>query len=792
MKCSCSQIILALVFSFALLSAPSRAAEPTHTFTVGEDAFLLDGQPYVIRCGEVHAARVPKEYWRHRLQMAKAMGLNTVCAYLFWNLHEPRPGEFNWQDRADVAEYCRIAQELGLWVILRPGPYACAEWEMGGLPSWLLKDPDIRIRSRDPKFIEPARRYLAEVGRVLAPLQITHGGAIIMVQAENEYGFYGDDAAYMGEIRQALLDAGFDVPLFACNPKDQLRRGYRDDLFPVVNFGTDPQDAFRRLRRILPKGPLMCGEFYPGWFDTWGAPHHTGNAPQYLADLEYMLKNKASFSIYMAHGGTTFGFYSGADRPFKPDTSSYDYDAPISEAGWATDKFQATRELFAKYLQPGETLSEPPAKNPLITIAATRATEIAPVFANLPQPRDDAEPQNFEAYDQIFGCILYRTKLPAGPAAELTAESVSDIGQVFLDGERIGYFDRRSRSYKVSLPNRDADATLDILVEAMGRVNFGQEVHDRKGLRAPVKIDDVVLNGWEIYNLPLDDAMLAELNYAALLSVASPSGGQGEGRPAAQPAFYRATVNVKTPGDTFLDMRPWGKGYAWVNDHNLGRYWNIGPQQTMYIPGPWLKAGANEIVILDLFGPTEPTITAQTEPILNTLRPELDIHRPEPRKPAIDLSRLKRVHEGEFTSGADAATVMFAAPVAGRTLAFESTSALDGQPFAAIAELTLLDEAGEPLVASDMRVAAVDSEEREREDGSAGNAIDGQTANFWHTQWGAAQPNHPHQLVLDLGASNKIGGFRYTPRPGGAEVGGRIKGYRVYVGDGAFTQAAAQ
>jgi beta-galactosidase len=760
-----------------VLFAPAHAAEPAHTFTIGDEAFLLDGQPYVIRCGEVHAARVPREYWRHRLQMAKAMGLNTVCAYLFWNQHEPRPGEFNWSDRADVAEYCRIAQELGLWVILRPGPYACAEWEMGGLPSWLLKHPDIRLRSRDPKFIEPVRRYITEVGRVLGPLQITRGGPIIMVQAENEYGFYGDDAEYMGEIRQALLDAGFDVPLFACNPKDQLRRGWRDDLFPVVNFGTDPRGAFQALRRVLPTGPLMCGEFYPGWFDTWGAPHHTGNTEQYLADLKYMLDNKASFSIYMAHGGTTFGFGTGADRPFKPDTSSYDYDAPISEAGWATDKFWKTRELFAKYLQPGETLPDPPAKNPLIAIAPVRATEVAPLFVNLAAPREDAVPRSFEAYDQNYGCILYRTKLPAGPAAQLTVDAAHDVGQVFLDGKRIGYFDRRSRAYAVDLPARDADATLAILVEAMGRVNFGVEVHDRKGLHAPVRIGDAVLTDWEIYNIPLDNAMLGKLNFESLAESAQVG-----------PMFYRATVNVDEPGDTFLDMRPWGKGFAWVNGHNLGRYWNIGPQQTMYIPGPWLKPGANEIVILDLFGPTEPTVAALAEPIINELRPELDITRRELRKPTFDLTSLERVHEAAFDSSTDAQTVMFAKPAAGRTFALETLSAQDGQAFAAIAELVLLDAAGEPLSVADMRVAAVDSEEKEREDGSAGNAIDGQTANFWHTQWGASQPNHPHQLVLDLGGEQTIGGFRYTPRQGGAEVGGRIKNYRIYIGDAAIAK----
>jgi beta-galactosidase len=280
--------------------------------------------------------------------MARAMGLNTVCAYLFWNMHEPRPGQFDWSGQADAAEFCRIAQQEGLWVILRPGPYSCAEWEMGGFPSWLLKHENIQLRTRDARYLDAVKRYLAEVGRVLGPQQVTKGGPILMVQVENEYGFHGKDAAYMGDLRQMLLDAGFDVPLFACNPKDHLRDGFRADLFPVVNFGSDTEGGFKALRQVLPTGPLMCGEFYPGWFDTWGAPHHLGKTDQYLRDLEYMLKAGGSFSIYMAHGGTTFGFWTGADRPFKPDTSSYDYDAPISEAGWTTEKFFKTRELFAK------------------------------------------------------------------------------------------------------------------------------------------------------------------------------------------------------------------------------------------------------------------------------------------------------------------------------------------------------------------------------------------------------------------------------------------------------------
>ncbi len=298
--------------------------------------------------------------------------------------------------------------------------------------------------------MEAAKKYLKEVGRVLGPLQITHGGPILMVQVENEYGFYGKDAEYMGEMRQALLDAGFDVPLFDCNPPYHLKDGYRSDLFPVVNFGSDPAGGFKALREILPQGPLMCGEFYPGWFDTWGAPHHLGNPPRYLADLESMLTNGESFSIYMAHGGTTFGLWSGADRPFKPDTSSYDYDAPISEAGWPTEKFFQTRELFAKHLLPGETIPEPPATNPVIAIAPVAVTKCAPVFANLPKAIRDDQPRTMEKYDQGHGCILYRTTIPAGPAATLEAAAVHDFGFVFLDGERVGVMDRRNSNFKVA------------------------------------------------------------------------------------------------------------------------------------------------------------------------------------------------------------------------------------------------------------------------------------------------------------------------------------------------------
>ncbi len=760
------------------LAANEGTTKASHTFEIGADDFLLDHQRFQIRCGEVHAPRVPKEYWRHRLQMVKAMGLNTVCAYLFWNMHEPRPGEFNWSDEADAAAFCRIAQEEGLWVILRPGPYACAEWEMGGLPSWLLKEDDIKLRTRDPRYLNAVKSYMREVGRVLGSQQITKGGPILMVQVENEYGFYGKDTEYMGELRQVLIESGFDVPLFACNPKDHLKDGYRKDLFPVVNFGSDPQGGFAALRKVLPKGPLMCGEFYPGWFDTWGAPHHLGKTEAYLTDLNSMLGMGASFSIYMAHGGTSFGFWSGCDRPFKPDTSSYDYDAPISEAGWATDKFFKTREVLSKHLLPGETIPKLPDKNPVITLGPVRFTQVADLFQNLPIGVLESLPRSMEQYDQAHGCIVYSTQLPAGPAGTLEASAIHDIGYVYLAGKRIGITDRRTSSYRVKVPARAKAEQLDLFVEAMGRVNFGPEVHDRKGIEGKVVLSSAngrsePLKDWKIFCLPFGNEMLASLQFGA----ASLSNKD-------HPRVWKSNFVVDEVGDTFLDVSNWGKGMVWVNGHHLGRFWNIGPQQTMYLPGPWLKKGVNEILILDLLGPTNPVIRGVAMPVLDQLRPELDFSFLS-RKPAkLDLAAGEIVHSGAFSSGSDAQTVRFAKVSRGRFVCLEALSALDGKPFASVAELGLLDAAGNPLCAEGSSIAYVDSEERLKEDGSAENAIDGQTANFWHTRWSDSPPDYPHRLVIDLGESREVGGFRYTPRQGDSKVAGRIKDYRVIVGDG--------
>jgi beta-galactosidase len=783
--------ILAVTVSLPAVAAPQN----TRRFEVGERDFLLDGRPFQIRCGELHAARVPREYWEHRLRMIRAMGLNTVCAYMFWNSHEPRPGEFNWDGRADIAEFCRLAQKCGLWVILRPGPYACAEWEMGGLPWWLLRDPQMQLRTLYPGFMEPARRYLLAVGRVLAPLQVTNGGPILMVQVENEYGFFGKDAGYMAAMRQAMLDAGFDVPLFACNPPQHLRDGFVPGLLQVVNFGSDPARGFAALREVQPKGPLMCGEFYPGWFDTWGAPHHRGDTEKYLADLKYMLKAGASFSIYMAHGGSSFGLWSGADRPFKPDTSSYDYDAPINEAGAPTGKFFRTRELMRAHLMPGEDIPEPPAPNPVQAFAPVAAARCAPLFSNLPAPSRSAAPLSMEALDQPHGCVLYRATLPAGPAAVLAARAVADFGFVFLDGRRVGVMDRRLAHYTVDLPARDRETVLDILVEAAGRINFGKEMHDRKGLAGPVLLTGETaaeggrggareLTGWQIYSLPLDAAQLAGLRY-------EPSGAD-TAAPRDAPAFWRATVTLAADADTWLDMRGWGKGVVWINGRCLGRHWNIGPTQTMYVPGPWLRRGENEIVILDLLAPRDPVIAGLAAPVLDQLRPGLDFARDLRRRGTPALEGVPPAWTGAFPQGAAPCEIRFADSVRGRYFCFEGLDAHDGKPHAAVAELELLDAQGAPLPIDGWVVVYTDSEELAREDGSSANALDGQSATHWHTKWSEGDPARPRRIIIDLGKTITIGGFRYVPRQGGNEVTGRIKNCRVYAGDSLVSPGAGR
>jgi len=766
-----TQILFLAVATVVAFSSRSFAADSA--FVIGEKDFLLDGKPFQIRCGEMHFARIPREYWAHRLRMAHAMGLNTVCAYLFWNQHEPKPGKFDWAGNADAAEFCRLAQKEGLKVILRPGPYSCAEWDFGGLPWWLLKTPDIKVRTRDPRYLEASKRYLHEVGRQLAPLQASRGGPIIMVQVENEYGSYGNDREYIKILRDDLKASGFDVPLFTCDGADMLKNDVLNDLFCVVNFGGGPEYNFKALRNIRPTGPLMCGEYYPGWFDGWGSPHHYGDTARIVNEIGWMLDHNGSFSIYMVHGGTSFGFTAGANcPPFAPQTTSYDYDAPISEAGWKTPKFDALRELFLKHLAPGETLPAVPPSNPVISIPPIGFTETAPLLDQLPRGREVEHPLPMEMFDQAHGCILYRTQLPAGDAGQLVIQELHDYGLVFLDGKRIATLDRRKNQNSVTLPAREHDVTLDILVEAFGRVNFGALIHDRKGITEKVELVTDAgaheITGWTVFNLPLDSEQLGHLKFRKQTAEA--------------PAFHRATFRLETTGDTFLDLSSWGKGVVWVNGHNLGRFWNIGPHQTLYCPGPWLKRGRNEIVVLDLNGSGGNSITGLTEPILDRAsEPGLAKHRQAGQE--LKLDGLAPLASGSFTNGNDWQTVKFTS-ASGRYFCLEALNSQAGDVFTTCAELYLVGADGRDLPRTNWKVIYADSAETGSEDGRADNVFDFQPTTFWHTQWNDAQPKHPHQLVIDLGSEQVASGLRYLPRQDAAN--GRIRDYRLFLSSKEF------
>jgi beta-galactosidase len=756
------------LFSFILLvfllPTAGRTQQQANSFAIGETHFLLNGKPFLIRCGEMHFARIPKAYWRHRLQMARAMGLNAVCAYLFWNLHEKEKDQFSWEGQADAAAFCRMAQEEGLKVILRPGPYACAEWDLGGFPWWLLKDKEIKLRTRYPYYLERCKKYLQEVGRVLAPLQISNGGPIIMVQVENEYGSYGSDTAYVNTIKDYVQQAGFTVPLFHCDGPTQLKKDHPANLFAVVNFGSNPESSFDELRKIQPAGPLMCGEFYPGWFDSWGRAHHTGQSANVIADLKWMLDNQASFSIYMAHGGTTFGTYAGANAPpYSPQTSSYDYDAPIDEAGNATPKFFAIRELFSHYLQLGEALPPVPAPIQKQKPAAVQFFAFASLRDNLPAPVVSDSALLMEDLNQDFGSVLYRNTLEPGPAATLLFEDVHDYALVYLNRKLLGTIDRRKNSFHLNLPARTTNMVLEILVEAMGRVNYGTQLHDRKGIHGQVLLvigdKTTELHNWANYPLRMGTISMP-LRYLT--------------QSKAGPGFYKGQFQTTEAGDTYLDMKNWNKGLVWINGICLGRFWNIGPTQTMFVPGCWLKKGVNEVVVFDLFGLPQPVLEFSDSPVLDQLTEQkTQAHK----KPGQKWRGTGAQYQGRLADHDQWQSVSFS-PVTARYFCLEALNEFNNQPYTSLAELQLTDDKGKEIPGSAWKLVYADSEEINGEDGNAANVFDLQPTSIWHTEWQSASPRHPHQLVIDLGKNYRLSGMKILQRQDGKN--GRIKDFRLY------------
>lgn len=594
---------------YPVLRAQAGAA---HHFGVDGDHFALDGQPFQIISGEMHYERIPPEYWRDRLHKARAMGLNTISTYVFWNVHEPRPGRYDFSGQYDVARFVGMAQEEGLYVILRPGPYACAEWDLGGLPAWLLADPGMVLRSADEKFLGPAERWLKRLGQELAGLQITRGGPIIAVQVENEYGSFGRDKVYLGRVRDALKNAGLgEAMLYTADGGAELPDGTLPDLPAVVNFGPgEAKNEFAKLKKFRPGAPLMSGEYWDGWFDHWGERHHDTDSRQQAQELDWILSQGYSINLYMFHGGTSFGFMSGANwdhNQYQPDVTSYDYDSPVSESGTLTPKFFAFREVIARH-RAGMRLPDPPAASPVIDIPEFALSESAPLWGNLPAPVNAETPRSMEAFGQSYGYILYRTRLDSPRSGELVLPELRSYARVYLNGKLVGELDRRKKQDRLPI-HAPGNATLDVLVEGTGRINFTVELRsERQGITGPVTLAGKPLTGWQVFPLPMDD--LSKLQFS-----------QTNPEMPDAPAFYRGRFDLSETGDTFFDTRGWGKGAVWINGHPLGRFWNIGPQQTLYVPAPYLKKGANEVVVFT-FGGHSSRLRGLREPVLAELQNE--------------------------------------------------------------------------------------------------------------------------------------------------------------------------
>jgi len=605
--------IISFLTLFLGLGVTSFCQAPKHTFALGDEAFLLDGKPFQMISGEMHYPRVPREAWRARMKMAKAMGLNTIGTYVFWNLHEPQKGKFDFTGNNDVAEFVRIAQQEGLWVILRPSPYVCAEWEFGGYPYWLQNEKGLEVRSKEAQYLKEYESYIKEVGKQLAPLQINHGGNILMVQIENEYGSYGGDKEYLGINQKLFKEAGFDGLLYTCDPAPDLVNGHLPGLLPAVNGLDNPA----KVKKIINenhdgKGPYYIAEWYPAWFDWWGTAHHTIPAERYAGRLDSVLAAGISINMYMFHGGTTRAFMNGANfkdiSPYEPQTSSYDYDAPLDEAGNATPKFMQFRQVIQKHLPAGVQLPDVPAAKPVITIPAFKLTQSVSLLNTLPAVKENINPLTFEDLHQDYGFVLYRTILNGSKSGQLKLKDLRDYAVIMINGKKVGTLDRRLNQDSLYLKFPEGKVTLDILVENLGRINFGKYLlQNKKGITEKVLLGGKELQHWKMYSLPFHD-----LN-AVKFSAAKPDGQS--------PVIRKGGFNLDKVGDTYLDMSNWGKGVVWVNGHNLGRYWGIGPQQTLYLPVEWLKKGYNDVEVLELLKPEQNQLSGLDKPILDVVKP---------------------------------------------------------------------------------------------------------------------------------------------------------------------------
>ncbi|MFG3370285.1 beta-galactosidase [Streptomyces sp. NPDC048156] len=576
-------------------------------FRVGEDDFEVDGRPVRLLSGALHYFRVHEEQWGHRLAMLRAMGLNCVETYVPWNLHEPRPGEL--RDVGALGRFLDAVRDAGLWAIVRPGPYICAEWENGGLPHWVTGPLGSRVRTRDGEFLAAVDRWFAALLPQVVERQFDRGGPVIMVQVENEYGSYGSDQVYLAQIADGLRGLGVTVPLFTSDGPDDhmLTGGSVPGVLATANFGSNARRGFETLRRHRPKGPLMCMEFWCGWFDHWGADHVVRDAEDAAAALREILECGASVNLYMAHGGTSFGGWAGANRAgslhegrLLPDVTSYDYDAPVDEHGRPTEKFWRFREVFAAYADGPlpDVPEQPAALTEAVTAELTSYVPLDAVLEGLGSAEGEyAVPPTFEDLDVDRGLVRYSVDVP-GPrrAYPLRAAGLRDRAVVYVDGVRAGVLteDEPVLAEPVAGPAR-----VELWVESLGRVNYGPRTGESKGITGGVLHERQYLHGVRARALRLD----AFDDAAAVRALAAVDGSPGAA------GLYRGTFEVSGAGDAELELPGWTRGFVWVNGFNLGRYWSVGPQHSLYVPGPVLREGRNEVWVLETEAAGEPRVT---------------------------------------------------------------------------------------------------------------------------------------------------------------------------------------
>ncbi len=588
-----------LTIAIILFISSITSAQQTNSFTLGYDDFLLDGKPFQIISGEMHPARIPAEYWLHRIRMAKAMGCNTIAVYIFWNYHESAPGQFDFKsENRDVAEFIRLCQQEDMWVLLRPGPYVCAEWDFGGIPSYLLKVPDIKVRCMDPRYMSAAKAYISRLAKEIKSLQCTKGGPVLMVQIENEYGSYGNDKQYLEELRKTWIAAGIDVPFYTADGPTpyMLEAGNIDGAAIGMDSGSNEGD-FAQAEKRNPDVPAFSSETYTGWLTHWGEDFAKPDTIELKREVEFLLKNKKSFNYYVIHGGTNFGYTAGANAPsptgYQPDITSYDYDAPINEQGLPTPKYFMLRRLIQQYTH--QALPDVPPPISAIEIPAFPMHAVNTFWNQLPEPIHSPQPQPMEMYDQGQGYILYRTRLIGHKSGKLTITEPHDYAMVFVNGHFIDTVYRDGGKWSVDLPapkagdHADPNPTLDILVEGMGHINYGQYMIDRKGITDRVTLNGMTLMNWEIFLMPMDAGFVQRAVASENISMIDRPG-----------TFFKGEFMLPATGDTYFDLQAYSKGVVFVNGHNLGRYWNRGPQHRLYCPASWLREGKNEIVLFDL------------------------------------------------------------------------------------------------------------------------------------------------------------------------------------------------